>query len=180
MKLLLLIFNVLSSAYSFSADPNLFGSKHREIEKKRLGQEFKSMAGDTQAEIEAVKSRDPFQSAGAKSAMARTSRGAKQMQTRMLNVMGAGATPEALVTATGAVGEAEAATAGQIAVGAEAQKTAELAQLRGEKMGQMGQYAGIKTSAVEERGSGWSTLFQGIDALGNLATGVGQAAEQFL
>ncbi len=179
MKLILLIFDVIRNAYSFSADPNLFGSRHREIEKKRIGQEFKEMAGDTQAEIEALKTRDPFQSAGAKSAMARTARNVKQMQTRMFNVMGAGATPEAMVAAQGAAGEAIGGAAGEIAVGAEAQKSAELARLRGEKMGAMGTYAGIKKSAVEEKGTGWTTLFQGIDTLANLigaAGGGGTAA----
>jgi hypothetical protein len=173
MKLISLIFNVIKCVYLSSADPNLFGSVKRRKGKASIAGEFKSMAGDTQAEIEAIKSKDPFQSAAAKGAMTRTARGAKQMQTRMLNVMGAGATPEALVASQGAVGEALGGAAGQIAVGAEAQKAQELARLRSEKMGQMGTYAGIKTSAEEERGSGWRDLFQGIDALGGLATGIG-------
>ncbi len=180
MKLIVMIYDVIRNAYSFSADPNLFGAKHREIEKKRIGQEFKEMAGDTQAEIEALKTRDPFQSAGAKSAMTRTARNVKQMQTRMFNVMGAGATPEAMIAAQGQAGQAIGGAAGQIAVGAEAQKAAELARLRGEKMGQMGQYAGIKTSAIEEKGSGWSTLFEGISALGDLASGVAGGAKPFM
>lgn len=176
MKLLLSIFNVLRSAYSFSADPNLFGSRNRRKGKAAIASEFKAMAGDTQQEIDILKTQNPFESAGAKSAMAKTSRNVKQMQTRMFNTMGAGATPEAIIAAQGTATEAIGGAAGEIAVGAEAQKTAELARLSGEKMGEMQTYAGIKKSAEEERGSGWNTLFQGIDSLAGLATGVGGAA----
>jgi hypothetical protein len=176
MKLLLSIFNVLRNAYSFSADPNLFGSKKRREGKSAIANEFKSMAGDTQQDIDILKSQNPWETAGAKSAMKGTKRNVKQMQTRMFNTMGAGATPEAIIAAQGQATEAIGGAAGEIAVGAEAQKTAELARLRGEKMGEMGQYAGIKQSAEDERGSGWNTLFQGISSLGSLATGVGGAA----
>jgi hypothetical protein len=180
MKVFSLIFKVIKCVYFSSADPNLFGSRKRRKGKEAIAGEFKAMAGDTQAEIEALKTKDPFQSAAAKGAMARTARGAKEMQTRLFNVMGAGASPEALISAQGKTTEALGATAGQIATGAEAQKTAELAQLRGEKMGAMGTYAGIKKSAEEERGSGWTSLFEGISALGDLASGVGQAAGVFM
>ena len=37
----------------------------------------------------------------------------------------------------------------------------------------MGTQAGNKTSAAEERASGWNTLFKGISALGDVATGYG-------
>jgi hypothetical protein len=176
MKLILSIFNVLRNAYSFSADPNLFGSRKRREGKSAIANEFKTMASETQREIDILKSENPFESAGAKSAMARTKRNVKQMQTRMFNTMGAGATPEAIIAAQGTATEAIGGAAGEIAVGAEAQKANELAQLRGEKMGEMGTYAGIKKSAEEERGSGWNTLFQGISSLGGLATGFGGAA----
>jgi hypothetical protein len=176
MKLLLSIFNVLRNAYSFSADPNLFGSKDRRVGKAAIADEFKTMAGDTQQDIDILKSQNPFESAGAKSAMAKTSRNVKQMQNRMFNTMGAGATPEAIIAAQGTATEAIGGAAGEIAVGAEAQKAHDLARLRGEKMGEMGTYAGIKASAEDERGSGWNTLFQGISSLGSLATGFGGAA----
>ncbi len=40
----------------------------------------------------------------------------------------------------------------------------------------MGMYGNQINSAEAERGSGWNTLFQGIDSIGKLASGVGQAA----
>jgi hypothetical protein len=175
MKLLLSIFNVIRNAYSFSTDPNLFGSRKRRKGKTAIANEFKTMAGETQGDIDILKAQNPWETAAAKSAMAKTKRNVEQMQTRMFNTMGTGATPEAIIAGQGAATEALGATAGEIAVGAEARKAAELAQLRGEKMGEMSQYAGIKSSAEDERGSGWNTLFQGIDALGSLATGVGGA-----
>jgi hypothetical protein len=47
------------------------------------------------------------------------------------------------------------------------------------KTQQMGMYGNMQGSAESERGSGWSTLFQGITALGSLASGTGQAAGAF-
>ncbi|MDD4971893.1 MAG: hypothetical protein PHT07_20905 [Paludibacter sp.] len=133
------------------------------------------MATGTQDQIDQIKAENPFESAGAKAAMARASSGAKQMQTRMLNTMGAGATPEAIVGAQGAASQALGSAAGEIAAGAEANKANQISNLRGEKTQQMGMYGGMSASAEAERGSGWDTLFKGINALGSFASGAGQA-----
>lgn len=176
MKLLLLIFRVLVNTYFSSADPNLFGSIDRRKAKEGIANEYKAMATGTQAEIDQIKSENPFESAGAKAAMTRASMGAKQMQTRMLNTMGTGATAEALVGAQGATNQAVGSAAGQIAAGAEANKNNQISNLRSDKTQQMGMYGNQINSAEAERGSGWNTLFQGIDSIGKLASGVGQAA----
>lgn len=222
MKALLTILQLIWSVYFTSADPNLFGSRKRRKAKeaiagelksvagetknvagelKGVAGEFKQAAGETQKEIDLLKARNPFESAASKSAMAKASQGARQMQTRMLNQLGAGASPEALIASQQAVSEAQAAAAGQIATGAEAQQTSELARLRAEKQGQMGAYAsgvgqyagqmnqyaagrqaaaGAAQQAASEIGSGWTGLFQSMEALGSLASGAAQAGKQFL
>jgi len=175
MKLLLLIFRVLVNTYFSSADPNLFGATNRRKAKQNIANEYKAMATGTQAEIDQVKSENPFESAGAKSAMTQASYGARQMQARMLNTMGTGATAEALVGAQGATNQALGSAAGAIATGAEANKENKINNLRGDKNQQMGMYGQQSNSAENERGSGWKTAFQGIEALGKLASGAGQA-----
>ena len=172
MKLLCLIFRVIVNTYFSSADPNLFGSVKRREGKQNIANEFKAMATGTQAEIDKVKAENPFESAGAKAAMAKASTGAKQMQTRMFNSMGAGATPEAIIAAQGSATEALGSAAGQIAAGAEANAANKISNLQGQKTQQMGMYGQQSNSAESERGSGWNTLFQGIDSLGKLASGV--------
>lgn len=176
MKLLLLIFRVLVNTYFSSADPNLFGSVKRRKGKQAIANEYKAMATGTQAEIDQIKAENPFESAGAKAAMAKASLGARQMQNRMFNTMGTGATAEAIVGAQGATNQAVGSAAGQIAAGAEANKKNEISNLRGEKTQQMGMYGQQASSAESERGTGWDTLFQGIDSLGKIASGAGQAA----
>lgn len=172
MKAINFIFKVAQSVYG-SSDVNLFGSVKRRKAKSALAGEFKNAAADTSMEIEEMKTANPFESAAAKSAMAKSSRNAKIMKNRMANMMGAGATPEAIIAGQGAATAAEAAAMGEIATGAEANQAAQIAQLRGIKEGQMQTYGGIKKSAEEERGSGWNTLFQGIDALAGVAEGLG-------
>lgn len=176
MKLLLLIFRVLVNTYFSSADPNLFGATKRRKAKQSIANEYKAMATGTQAEIDQIKAENPFESAGAKAAMAKASLGAKQMQTRMFNTMGTGATPEAIIGAQGATNEALGSAAGAIAAGSEANKANQINNLRGEKTQQMGMYGAQSNSAEAERGSGWNTLFKGIEAIGSLASGAGQAA----
>lgn len=176
MRLFHLILKVVINAYFTSADPNLFGSIKRRQGKQNIANEYKAMATGTQAEIDQIKAENPFESAGAKAAMAKASLGARQMQTRMLNTMGAGASPEAIIAAQGATNEALGSAAGQIAVGAEANKANRISNLQQQKTQQMGMYGNMGASAENERGSGWSTLFQGIEALGKVASGVGQAA----
>ncbi len=180
MKLLRSILWVLKSAYSFSANPNLFGAVNRRKGKAGIASEFKAMAGDTQSEIDILKAQNPFETAGAKSMMTKVTRGAKQMNTRLMNQLGAGASPEAIIAAQGNITGSVGAAAGEIATGAEANRNTELARLRAEKLNEMGTYAGIKSASEDERGSGWGTFFQGINALGNVASGVGQGAAPFL
>lgn len=172
MKLLQLIFRVLVTAYFSSADPNLFGSAKRRKGKQSIADEYKAMSGGTQDQIDQLRSENPFDSAGAKAAMAKASVGAKQMQTRMLNTMGAGATPEALIAAQGATNEAVGSAAGNIAAGSEMNKANQINNLDRQKTQQMGMYGNMGASAEAERGSGWNTLFQGIGALGKAASGV--------
>lgn len=177
MRLFHVIIKVLVNAYLSSADPNLFGSVKRRQGKQNIANEYKAMATGTQAEIDQIKAENPFESAGAKAAMTKASYGARQMQTRMLNTMGAtGATPEALIATQGATNQALGSAAGEIAAGAEANKQNRINNLNSLKTQQMGMYGGMAGSAESERGSGWSTLFQAMDSLGKLASGGGQAA----
>lgn len=177
MKLLSLIISVLINAYKPSADPNLFGSKNRWRSKNKLAGEFKDLAGETQSRIDELQSLNPFESASAKAAMAKASRNAKLMQTRSLNTLGANASPETLVAMQGATNEALGSAAGQIAAVSEADKNNQVANLERLKTSQMGMYGQMGANAADEYGSGWGTLFQGIDSLGKLASGGGQAAQ---
>ncbi|MCE5332691.1 MAG: hypothetical protein LLF95_11215 [Bacteroidales bacterium] len=180
MKLLKLIWKVFVNAYFTSADPNLFGATKRRKAKQNIANEYKAMAQDTEGQIQDVMSQNPFESAGAKAAMAKASFGAKQMQNRMFNTMGAGATPEAMVAMQGATNQALGSTAGNIAAGAEANKENKINNLNSLKTQQMGMYGEQSNAAEAERGSGWNTLFEGIKAVGSLASGAGQAAGALL
>ena len=180
MKFLTLIFQVFYSTYFSGADPNLFGSRKRRRDKQNIANEFKSLADETQGNIDMFKTQNPFETAAAKSAMARVSRNAKEMQTRLLNTLGTNASPEAVIASQGAANEATGSAAGQIAVGAEALKQNQIANEERLKTSQLGMYGQMGSAAADERGSGWSTLFQGIDALGKLASGGGQAASAIM
>lgn len=173
MKLFVHILQVIRSVYG-SADPNLFGSQKRRKEKAGLAAEFQTMADNTQNEIDQLKAQNPFESAGAKLAMKKASLGARQMQTRALNTMGANASPEAIIAAQGASSEALGAAAGEIAAGAEANKNNQLNALRNLQQNQLGTYAGIKSDSINERGSGWSDFFNSLGSVGSLASGVGE------
>ena len=173
MKILQLIFDALVCVLFTSADPNLFGSRKRRKAKERLASEQKSLAADTQSEIDLLKTQNPFESAAAKSAMTASARNAKQLQKRYSNLLGGNTNPEAIIASQAATQEAVAGTAGDIATGAEANKLAEMAQLKGLKANQMGQAFSTQESSINERGSGWGTLFQGLQALGGVAEGGG-------
>lgn len=178
MKLIRLIFKVLINTYFVSADPNLFGATNKRKASYRLADEYKKEASDTQGLIDQARVANPFESAGAKAAMAQASRGAKQMENRLLNTMGAnGSTPEALIAAQGATGEALGSAAGSIATGAEANKINEINNLESLKASQMGQYGSNKNQGIAQMGGGWKTAFEGINAVGNLASGIGGAAK---
>lgn len=166
---------VISSVYG-SADPNLFGSKDRREWKGGLANEFKAMSGNTQKEIDALEASNPFDSSGYKSVMKQATRNARQYQTRAANMMGANATPEAIIASQGAVSEGIGATAGGIATGAEANKINQVNTLRGLQQNQMGTYGAIKTDSINERGSGWKDFFSSLDSVGKVMSGAGQGA----
>lgn len=175
MKILKFLFELLVNTYFTSATPNLFGSKKRRKDKELIADTFKTSATETQDEIQQIESQNPFDSAANKLAMKKAVQGARQMQTRGLNVLGAGATPEAIIAAQGAASEAQGAAAGQIAAGAEATQKSEIASLRNLEAGQMAQYGSMAANAASERGSGWNTFFQGLDAIGGIVSGVASA-----
>ena len=160
----------------FSPSPNLFGSRKRRKAKEKIAGEYKDMAKETAAEIDLLKSENPFESAAAKSAMTQSARNAKQVGQRYANLMGANANPESLIAAQSATQSALAGTAGDIATGAEANQAAQIAQLRGEKSQMMNQSLQTKQAAADEYGSGWNTFFEGLTAVGSLTSGAGQAA----
>jgi hypothetical protein len=170
MKIFNHFLSVITSVFLSSATPNLFGSQKRKKAKAELAGTFKEAAGETQKEIEALKVQNPFETAAAKSAMTEASRRAKQTQQRFANVLGGNINPEAVIAAQQASQEAVAGTAGDIATGAEANKAAQLAQLRGEKAGQLQQSAGIQMESIAEQGQGWKDFFSSLDSIGNLAT----------
>ena len=124
--------------------------------------------------MERLKVQDPFQTASAKSAMKEASRRAQQYEQRYANMMGANVNPEAMIASKQATQEAVAGTAGNIAVGAEAQKAAGLARLRGERAGQLLSSAQLKSRKIEELGQGWRDFFQILmPAIGGTAEGLG-------
>lgn len=159
MKLLTYFLYAVTNTFFTSATPNLFGSVKRRKEKEALAADYKQQAADTAEDILQKQIENPFESAAAKSAMAASTRKARQTQKRFANVIGGQTNPEALVGAQQATQEAIANTAGDIAVGAEAQKKAELAQLRGEKTLALDKSAQLRQAAVNERGSGWRDFF---------------------
>lgn len=173
MKLLRKLIKSLLVNLFTPADPNLFGSRKRRKEKEKLAKEIKGYATDTQNEIDALKSMNPFESASAKSAMTQSARQAKQIGQRYANMMGGQASPEALIAAQSATQQAIGSTAGDIATGAEANKLAEINQLRSLQAGQLGQSIGMSQSAAEERGSGWTSFFQSLGDLGGAMEGAG-------
>lgn len=174
MKLLNLIIRVITTTYFSSADPNLFGSIARRKAKQSIADEYKAMATGSQDQIDQINSENPFESAGAKAAMARASQGAKAMETRMLNTMGAGASPEAIVSAQGATNEALGNAAGNIAAGAEATRANRVDNLNRLKTQQMGMYGQQTGAAEDERGSWVTPLGQFMSILGTGAGALGQ------
>lgn len=171
MKTVNNILRVIINAFFSSATPYLFGSKKRREAKEGLADQYKVQAVQTQADIKKAQIANPFESAAYKSAMATVSRKGKQTQQRFANVMGANANPEAALAAQQATQQAVAGTAGDIAVGAEAQKKAEIGQLRGLKEQQLGQAAQMRQAAINEQGSGWRDLFSAVGGLTPMVSG---------
>ena len=179
MKILRILVSAFINAYKPSADPNLFGSKKRIKSMYKTAEVFTKEAAGTQGDIDKLESENPFESAGAKSAMAKASRTANQMQTRLLNTMGGNASPEALIAAQGNLNEGIGGAAGEIAAGAEQNKNRQSMYLKGLKSSQQGQYGQHANNAASQYGSGWNTLFQGIDSLGGVLEGVGGVKAAF-
>ena len=86
-----------------SATPNLFGSRKRRKEKEALAGNLRRSAEQTQTELDRemaeLEVQNPFESAAAKSAMATSSRKARQIQKRFANVMGGRTNPESIIAA---------------------------------------------------------------------------------
>lgn len=159
MKLINLFLYVIIDTFFTSATPNLFGSKRRREEKDAIASGYQDIADKTQEAISQVQVKNPFETAAAKAAMAQSQRKAKQNQQRFANVIGGNTNPEALVAAQGKTQESVANTAGDIAVGSQAQKQATLGQLRGEKMQATDRASQLKQAASNERGSGWRDFY---------------------
>lgn len=151
-----------------SATPNFFGARRsRELEKS-----FQKDWNATQENIDVLGSMNPFQSAAAKSAMAKASQNANQMKNRMLNSMGAGASPESVIAASGETNQALGAAAGQIATGAEANKNTQLNALRSLKSQQMNQHSQQITNTAQANA-------MTIEAFGKFLEGAGGVAGLF-
>lgn len=151
-------------------------ARERKEAKEGLANKFYDRADEIDDDISEEQSKNPFESAAAKSAMKRTSRGAKQYEQRTANQLGAGASAEALISAQGKGSEAIGEAAGNIATGAEAQKQTNIANLNNRKSGLLGTAAGFESGAIDEIGQGWKDFFGYVESVGKLAGGVGSVA----
>ena len=145
--------------------------------KFKIASEFDALADQSKNEIEALKAQNPFETAAAKSAMAKASLGAQNYYSRAMNTMGANASPEAQIAAQGQAGQTLGSAAGEIAVGSEANKTAQINALKTLQQNQMATAAGIKTQAIDQA---WQNMFNAVDTSGGVMSGAGQAAGTLL
>lgn len=145
--------------------------------KFKIASEFDALADQSQNEIEALKAQNPFETAAAKSAMAKASLGAQNYYSRAMNTMGANASPEAQIAAQGQAGQTLGSAAGEIAVGSEANKTAQINALKTLQQNQMATAAGIKTQAIDQA---WQNMFNAVDTAGGVMSGAGQSAGTLL
>jgi len=145
--------------------------------KFKIASEFDALADQSKNEIEALKAQNPFETAAAKSAMAKASLGAQNYYSRAMNTMGANASPEAQIAAQGQAGQTLGSAAGEIAVGSEANKTAQINALKTLQQNQMATAAGIKTQAIDQA---WQNMFKAVDTAGGVMSGAGQAAGTLL
>lgn len=151
----------------------MFGIKN----KMRIASEFDALADQTKNDIDILKSQNPFETAAAKQAMVKASQNAQQFYNRGMNVMGANASPEAMVATQGAASNAVAGAAGNIAAGAEANRNAQLDKLKSLQLQEMGTAAEIKIGAIN---SEWDNFFKGLDTAGNILEGGSKAAGSFI
>ena len=145
--------------------------------KFKIASEFDALADQSQNEIEALKAQNPFETAAAKSAMAKASLGAQNYYSRAMNTMGANASPEAQIAAQGQAGQTLGSAAGEIAVGSEANKTAQINALKTLQQNQMATAAGIKTQAIDQA---WQNMFKAVDTAGGVMSAQGQVAGTLL
>lgn len=145
--------------------------------KFKIASEFDALADQSKNEIEALKAQNPFETAAAKSAMVKASLGAQNYYSRAMNTMGANASPEAQIAAQGQAGQTLGSAAGEIAVGSEANKTAQINALKTLQQNQMATAAGIKTQAIDQA---WQNMFKAVDTAGGVMSGAGQAAGTLL
>lgn len=145
--------------------------------KFKIASEFDALADQSKNEIEALKAQNPFETAAAKSAMAKASLGAQNYYSRAMNTMGANASPEAQIAAQGQAGQTLGSAAGEIAVGSEANKTAQINALKTLQQNQMATAAGIKTQAIDQA---WQNMFNAVDTAGGVMSAQGQAAGTLL
>ena len=145
--------------------------------KFKIASEFDALADQSRQEIDSLKSQNPFETAAAKSAMAKASQGAQGYYSRAMNSMGGNASPEAQIAAQGVAGQTIGNAAGQIAVGAEANKTNQLNALKSLQQQQMSTSAGIKTQAID---AVWDNMFRTVDAAGSAMSGAGQVVGTLL
>lgn len=138
--------------------------------KFKIASEFDALADQSKNEIEALKAQNPFETAAAKSAMAKASLGAQNYYSRAMNTMGANASPEAQIAAQGQAGQTLGSAAGEIAVGSEANKTAQINALKTLQQNQMATAAGIKTQAIDQE---WQNMFKAVDTAGRVMSGAG-------
>ena len=160
------IFRVFLTVF-FTASPEFFGSLDRIRKLHDLSEKTEARAGEVDAEIAAERIKNPFESAAAKSAMAQSVRKSRQIQQRYANMLGAGTNPEALVAAQGATQDAIAGTAGDIATGAEALKSANINTLQNRKMAYQNQAAQQEQASINEIGSGWKDFFTMTSQIGS-------------
>lgn len=145
--------------------------------KFKIASEFDALADQSKNEIEALKAQNPFETVAAKSAMAKASLGAQNYYSRAMNTMGANASPEAQIAAQGQAGQTLGSAAGEIAVGSEANKTAQINALKTLQQNQMATAAGIKIQAIDQA---WENMFKAVDTAGGVMSGAGQAAGTLL
>jgi hypothetical protein len=145
--------------------------------KMKMANEFDALADQTRNDIDTLKTQNPFETAAAKQAMVKASQNAQQFYNRGMNIMGANASPEAMVAAQGEASDAVAGAAGNIAVGAEANRNDQLNRLKSLQLQEMGTAAEIKIGAIN---SEWDNFFKGLDTAGKLASAGGQAASTLM
>lgn len=169
MKILKLIQSVAKAAFISSASPDFFGARRS----RKLEDAFQKDWKATQDSIDSLNTMNPFQGAAAKSAMTKASQNAKEMQNKILNTMGAAASPEAIIASAGEVNKGVGAAAGEIAAGAEANKNAQLNALKGLKTQQMGMHSQQITNTAQANA-------QSIEAFARLLEGAGGVAGAFM